>query len=84
MKFQLFSIFDSKANVFHAPFAAVNADVAMRQFEASASDLNSLLYKFPSDFSLFHVGDFDDGNGTVQALEEFVNLGQSNGPARSL
>ncbi|WNK12588.1 MAG: major capsid protein [Microvirus sp.] len=63
MKLVMCSIYDSKANVYHAPFASVNRDVAIRQFAGNVLDSQSLLAKFPHDFSLFVVGEWDDSLG---------------------
>jgi hypothetical protein len=70
----LCSIYDVKANQYHVPFASPNRELAIRQFAATCRDPASMLSKFPGDFVLFIVGDYNDSNGTLSSVESFENL----------
>lgn len=70
----LFSIYDVKANTYSVPFPAANRDLAIRQFAATCTDPGSLLSKFPGDFQLVLVGDYNDSNGSISNQESFENL----------
>lgn len=67
-KLSAFSIRDEKALVFGPPFYNVNRGVAMRQVaEAVKGDASSTMAKYPDDFTLFHVGFWDDTQGVFES-----------------
>lgn len=59
MKLEMFAIYDLKADSYQTPFFAVNSPVAERMFSAMKSDSTTMVYRFPEDFRLFRVGEFD-------------------------
>lgn len=60
-----FSVFDTKAAVFGTPFFMPREAMAIRSFEDLTNDGKSLVFNHPEDFSLYHVGDFDDDSGEM-------------------
>ncbi|WNK13662.1 MAG: nonstructural protein [Microvirus sp.] len=74
MIYLMCSIYDVKANMYHFPFAASNREVAKRQFAATVSDPASMLSKFPADFILQVVGEYDDSSASIQPYEAVDNL----------
>ncbi|WNK13704.1 MAG: nonstructural protein [Microvirus sp.] len=84
MKHLMCSIYDVKANIYHFPFSAPNRAVAMRQFAATVGDPGSLLSKFPADFVLMVVGDFDDSNSSVESYDVVENLCNGSNVKESL
>lgn len=52
----LYSVFDSKTGVFCNPFCAVNDNSALRDFAYAARDPDTNIGKYPTDFSLFRLG----------------------------
>lgn len=72
---QLFSVYDSKARCFAPPFCCPTKEVAMRTFGEAANDPATRVAKFAEDFTLYHVGTFDDELGVVKMLSEHINLG---------
>ncbi len=71
---KIYSVYDEKAQVFNTPFTCVNEAVAVRSFTDICFDGANMVAKYPSDFKLYHVGDFDAVKGTITALDvpEFV------------
>jgi hypothetical protein len=65
MKQQIYSIHDSKAEAFLPPFFLNNKHLAIRAFTDGINDPNTSLYKHPEDYSLFHLGEFDDDTGSI-------------------
>ncbi len=65
---KLYSIFDAKANTYCAPFECVSNGVAIRQLMDLVSDAKTTVSKYPEDFSLYFVGDFDTDNGSLLPL----------------
>lgn len=69
MKLEIFSMRDVKAGSFGAPMHFVNRAVAIRSLSEAVKNPESTLSKFPEDYQLFHVGDFDQNSGVVEALD---------------
>ncbi len=65
---KLYSIFDAKANTYCAPFECVSNGVAIRQLMDLVSDAKTTVSKYPEDFSLYFVGDFDADTGSLLPL----------------
>nr|WAE43438.1 MAG: nonstructural protein [Microviridae sp.] len=65
---QVFSILDLKASAFSQPFVSAGKGTALRSFEQLVNDGKSLVCQYPGDFTLMHLGAFDDSTGT------FINL----------
>lgn len=66
MLYQLFSIYDQVADVYHLPFASASENEAIRSIRLAASVKDSQLFNSPEDFSLYSVGTYDDSTGTYQ------------------
>lgn len=76
---KVFSVFDSKAQAYGVPFFAVNEGLAVRSFTDLVNDSRSTVNRYPDDFILYHVGQFDDSDGKLVALKEPVSLGHASG-----
>lgn len=74
MKLLAFSLFDTKASYFHAPFFMSHRGQAIRACMDLGADLNTTVGRHPVDFALYEIGEFDDQTGTVTHLAP-VNLG---------
>ncbi len=59
----VFSVFDSKAQVFLIPIFALTQAVAVRSFYAAVQQEGHDFRVYASDFTLFELGEFDDGTG---------------------
>lgn len=67
---------DIKADMYGQPFFQVSLGMALRSFSDSVNrpDENSLLFKHPADFELYHLGSFDDQTATFDLLERPYRL----------
>lgn len=87
-----YSIFDVKADVFHAPFFTGTHGLAIRNFKDVANDKNSSIGKYPADFKLVCIGSYDDSRGVMEPLEheslgfatEFVERDERQMPLRGV
>lgn len=70
----IFVVHDTKAGVFGQPFYAENISVAMRSFRYAANDKNTEIGKYPSDFNLYHLGNYDDATAKFQLQDSPVHL----------
>lgn len=65
----LCSVLDMKGLFYSAPFASINENTAARDFAAAVSDKDSQIGKFPEDFRLMKVGEFDDNTGRITNID---------------
>jgi len=72
---QIFSVYDSKAEAFQRPFFMPTRGSAIRAFSEAVGDEKTDFCKFKADFTLFHIGEFDEIHGTIKPLEAKVSLG---------
>lgn len=77
MKKYAYAVFDSKAKFFTAPFYCANDMVAKRMFAGAARDAATDISRFPQDYTLFCVGEYDDEKGALTPLSPLCNLGMA-------
>lgn len=65
MQLKMYSIRDSKAEVFNLPFYKKTPGEAQRDFETLVNDGKSTVNQYPSDFDLYEIGHYDDNTGKV-------------------
>lgn len=63
MKFNLYTVLDQIAEEAGPVFVAKNSGVALRNFSAMIKDM-----AMPSDYSLFHVGEYDSDSMEVTGM----------------
>ena len=68
----MYVIHDSKANKYNAPFFLLNDNVALRMFSDILRDPSTDIYHHPTDFALFKIGDYDDGNAELNTIEPLI------------
>lgn len=78
MKMLAFCVYDEKVQAYMAPFFAPTLGHAARSFEdtVTGSQGASLVSKHPEDFSLYHVGEFDEISGELRAQVPVVLVGR--------
>lgn len=74
MILKMFSVYDSKALIFNAPFFMPQVGQAMRSFGDLVKDKNSSISAHPSDYILYQVGEYDDQTGQAVACVPPVHL----------
>lgn len=75
LEYQMFSIYDSKAEVFKQPFMLRTKGEAIRGFTDLANDEKTEIGKHPEDFTLFHLGSYDMVSGKFANLVTPLSLG---------
>jgi hypothetical protein len=75
MLHEMFAVYDKKAQTFGKPFQAINKDVAGRIFITAVNDEKTDLAKYPEDYVLYHLGQFDDETGMMETAspESFID-----------
>jgi len=67
MKVKMFAIWDDKAKAYLNPFCFPQTGQAIRVFTGAVNDKNTEFFKHAEDYTLFHIGDFDDATGQLTA-----------------
>lgn len=62
---EIFSVYDSKAKAYQRPMLFDNGAQATRSFEVVVNDPNSDYSRWPEDFVLFKIGEFDELSGSL-------------------
>jgi len=75
MILKMFSVFDKAVGAYMQPFFAPSVGAAIRMFSDAVADKDSNLGRHPGDYTLFHVGDFDDSSGLTSSLDPHRLLG---------
>lgn len=70
MNKKVFSIRDHKALIYNNPFFKTTHGEAERDFRTAINDPQAgNLNKYPEDYALYYLGDYDDVSGTFSSLE---------------
>lgn len=77
MELRVFTVYDSKAQAFLAPFYARTVGEAERNFMGACSDQKSQFYHHPEDFCLMEIGTFDEDSGRLRAKDGPINHGMA-------
>lgn len=83
IKLEIFSIRDSKAELFIQPFHAPTIAAGLRTFETAVNEQQSQFFQHSDDYTLFHIGTFDQSTGIITALDAAANLGLASTLIRS-
>ena len=75
MLVKMFSVYDSKAQVYTPPFYFKAVGEAVRAFQDSVNTPGHQFNKWPGDFTLFQIGAYDDETGFVTQDQAHINLG---------
>lgn len=63
MKLEVLSVHDRAINAFGRPFCVPAVGAAVRGFTDECKNPDSEIGKHPDDYSLYHLGSFDDSSG---------------------
>lgn len=63
MRLEVFCVYDSATGAYMQPFFARSTGEALRSFTELANDPKTSVHKYPSDYTLFLLGFWDDNSG---------------------
>ena len=75
MKLNVYTVFDSKASAFKPPFFLQSNGEALRAFGDAFNNDKHDLGMHPEDYTLFHLGSWDDKNSQFELLDTPKSLG---------
>jgi hypothetical protein len=62
-------VYDDKACFFGIPFHSLTDNEAIRSFADAVRDPQTRLALHPDDYTLYHVGVFDDNAGVIEPVK---------------
>lgn len=65
---KVMSVYDVKAQSYKAPFFAIALGLGSRMFADACVDNEIGFKRHPEDYILYHIGEFDDNQGTFQNI----------------
>lgn len=74
---KIFAVLDVKANYFLQPFPESSTIAALRGFEVAVNEGKSTFSRFPDDFCLMELADFDQNTGQISPYAAPQNLGSA-------
>lgn len=75
MILKIYTVYDAGVKAYMPPFTMRHSGEATRAFRESVNDPKSNLAKYPSDFTLFEIGSYDDSSAKIDVLSTPVSLG---------
>lgn len=72
---QVMVLFDAKARAFWTPFCCSHAEVGVRSVQGASLKAGTALCDHASDFTLYHIGTFNDELGQYEMFPQHINLG---------
>lgn len=75
MIYQAFAVFDEKAGAYARPFFFSTLAEGVRAFATSVMDRGHPFALHPADYTLFHLGSYDDASGKFDGLPTPKSLG---------
>jgi len=69
MILRIYTLFDSKALIYNAPFFSPNHGVARRMCADLVTDMNTTVGRHPRDYVLYCLGAYDDNSGKFDVFE---------------
>lgn len=69
---RLYSVKDVKAASFFRPFPSVNDQVAIRDLKTLVNSEDSEISKYPEDYELWYIGEFDEKQGNLIPNQDFL------------
>lgn len=73
MKFNLYTIKDTKAGYSTSIFACSNHASAIRLFGDTCQSEDNMLHKHPEDFELYCLGEYNDENGEINSKVDYLD-----------
>jgi len=65
----MYVIYDSKAELYNRPMGFLNHAIALRAATELRDDLTTEVGRHPQDFTMFHIGTYDDSTATFTPLK---------------
>lgn len=75
MMWKVFSVYDSKVEAYLRPFFMRSRGEAIRGFVTVVNEAGTDFNKYPEDYTLFEIGDYDEKTGVISPSAAKTALG---------
>lgn len=75
MKLKIFCVYDCKVEAFLTPFFMSTKGEALRAWGTTVNDPSTNFFKYPGDYTLFELADFDSLTAAIVPHSAKVSLG---------
>jgi hypothetical protein len=72
---KVYTVYDSKAEAYLRPFFVSTKGLALRSMVDAVNDPQHPFNKYPEDYTLFEIGEWDDSNGTIKMHKAHESIG---------
>lgn len=72
---KLYTIYDSKSETYDRPWPALNKGIALRSVLEVLKEPGHPFSKWPADFTLFEIAEWDEQTGALMPYQTKVNIG---------
>jgi hypothetical protein len=72
---KMFTVYDSKTEAYLQPFFVASKGAAVRSFADAVNEEGHQFNKYPEDFTLFELGEYDDSNASIKKHDALIALG---------
>lgn len=69
MRIRIYTVYDHAAGAWLDPFYAATDKMALRSFRDAANNPQHNFYKYPDDYMLACIGEFDQDKGSLHPFE---------------
>ena len=66
---KVFTVRDAKADAYLAPFFMKTKGLAIRGFETTVNDQKTEFNKYPEDYDLYQIGEYDEQSGKILSAD---------------
>lgn len=70
MTLKIYAIYDKKVLFFSQPFFLRNKADALRGLDELVDDVKTKIHKYPSDYQIFEIGEWDEITGLIASYEK--------------
>lgn len=77
MKLKIYVVYDSKAEAYMQPFFMRSRGEALRGWQDACNDTKTQFNKFPEDFTLFEIGEYDELTAKIIQPNAHTALGKA-------
>lgn len=75
---KIYNVYDAKAECYLTPIFFKTHALAIRAFENAINTPEHDFNRYSEDYTLFHIGDYDEDNGTITPVLTLVPLSKAN------
>lgn len=75
---RIYSVHDNKAKAYLNPFHARTSGEAIRAFQTECKNPQSPFNQYPSDFTLYELGEFDEESASIATHKSPVHLSNAS------